>query len=122
MTGNSRFLAEHVVAHAGATRMIAAAAALAAGMSAGAAAAETVITQKDKAFSASQIRLGHGEALAIRNDDSRTHNIQVNHPRLVYNSGAQEPGETVRIAFPEPGQYLVFCGIHPKMKLRVDAE
>ena len=34
--------------------------------------------------------------------------------------GAQEPGETVEIAFPTSGSFLVFCGIHPKMELYVD--
>jgi cytochrome c peroxidase len=34
--------------------------------------------------------------------------------------GAQEPGETVEIAFPATGSFLVFCGIHPKMELYVD--
>jgi cytochrome c peroxidase len=32
------------------------------------------------------------------------------------------PGETVEIAFPEPGSFLVFCGIHPKMELTVDVD
>ena len=40
--------------------------------------------------------------------------------KLDFDSGAQEPGETVQIAFPQAGSYLVFCGIHPKMELTVD--
>ncbi|HEX6978138.1 MAG TPA: cupredoxin domain-containing protein [Alphaproteobacteria bacterium] len=85
-------------------------------------AAGTVVTQKDKAFSVARVRLHVGEALVIRNDDTRAHNIQVNHPALVYNSGLQEPGEDVRLTFPAAGEYLVFCGIHPKMKLRARVE
>jgi cytochrome c peroxidase len=37
-----------------------------------------------------------------------------------FDSGAQEPGETVQIAFPRTSRFLVFCGIHPKMELYVD--
>ena len=32
----------------------------------------------------------------------------------------RSPGETVEIAFPAAGSFLVFCGIHPKMELYVD--
>jgi cytochrome c peroxidase len=93
---------------------------LAAGIAAGAAwAAQAVVTQRDKAFSAQRVELRAGDALLIHNEDTRAHNIQVNHPQLTYNSGLQEPGEDARVAFDRPGDYLVFCGIHPKMKLRV---
>lgn len=92
----------------------------AAGIAAGAAwAAQTTVTQKDRAFSAQRVELHAGDALFIRNDDTRAHNIQINHPQLTYNSGLQEPGEDARVVFAEVGDYLVFCGIHPKMKLRV---
>ena len=57
----------------------------------------------------------------IHNEDRTTHNIQVFDPRLEFNSGAQEPGQTVELKFPS-GAFTVFCGIHPKMKLRVQAE
>jgi cytochrome c peroxidase len=40
--------------------------------------------------------------------------------KLDFDSGAQEPGETVEMTFPKPGSYLVFCGIHPRMELKVD--
>lgn len=85
-------------------------------------ASDAIVTQRDKRFSAERIRLSPDDSLVIRNDDTRTHNIQVTHPRLTYNSGAQEPGEDVRIAFPAPDRYLVYCGIHPKMKLWVTVE
>jgi cytochrome c peroxidase len=50
----------------------------------------------------------------------RTHNIRVLDPKLDLDSGTQEPGETVQIAFPQAGNYLVFCGIHLKIELAVD--
>ena len=46
--------------------------------------------------------------------------IRIFNPALDFDSGAQEPGETVQIAFPRSGSFLVFCGIHPKMELYVD--
>ena len=95
--------------------------ALAVGLAAGAAwAAEIAVTQKDRAFSVTQITLRAGDVLVMHNDDTRAHNIQVNHPKFTFNSGLQEPGEDARVRFAEPDRYLVFCGIHPKMKLRVE--
>lgn len=95
--------------------------ALALGVAAGAAwAAEAEVSQKDRAFSMKEVALRPGDTLVMHNDDTRAHNIQVNHPQLVFNSGLQEPGEDARVRFRDPERYLVFCGIHPKMKLWVD--
>ena len=77
------------------------------------------ITQKDKAFHPDEISIHAGETLLLHNDDSRTHNIRVFHPKLDFNSGSQEPGEDVRITFDEPGTYYVTCGIHTQMELKV---
>lgn len=41
-------------------------------------------------------------------------------PGFDFDSGAQEPGETVELEFPDTGSFLVYCGIHPKMELVVD--
>jgi cytochrome c peroxidase len=78
------------------------------------------VSQDDKAFSPTHIALSRGARLWIVNNDTRTHNVRIFDPALDFDSGAQEPGETVEIAFPAAGSFLVFCGIHPKMELYVD--
>lgn len=80
----------------------------------------TSISQHDKVFTPTHVRVRRGERLWFLNNDTRTHNIRVFDEKLDFDSGAQEPGETVEIAFPKTGSYLVFCGIHPKMELTVD--
>jgi cytochrome c peroxidase len=80
----------------------------------------TSISQLDRTFTPAHVRLRRGERLWFLNNDTRTHNIRVFDAKLDFDSGAQEPGETVEIAFPKNGSYLVFCGIHPKMELTVD--
>jgi len=80
----------------------------------------TSISQLDRHFTPPHVRIGRGERLWFLNNDTRTHNIRVFDDKLDFDSGAQEPGETIEIAFPETGSYLVFCGIHPKMELNVD--
>jgi len=79
----------------------------------------STVTQDDKHFSPTSIALRRGEHLWILNNDTRTHNVRVFDPKLDFDSGAQEPGETVEIAFPRAGSYLVYCGIHPTMELHV---
>lgn len=80
------------------------------------------IVQKDKRFSHRHVHVKAGEVLTIQNQDTRAHNIRVFEENMDFNSGYQEPGEHVSLPFTEPGTYHVFCGIHPKMKLRVDVE
>jgi cytochrome c peroxidase len=80
----------------------------------------STVSQDDKAFHPTHIALPRSGRLWIVNNDSRTHNVRIYDPALDFDSGAQEPGETVEIAFPATGSFLVFCGIHPKMELYVD--
>jgi cytochrome c peroxidase len=80
----------------------------------------STVSQDDKAFHPTHIALARGGRLWIVNNDTRTHNVRIFDPALDFDSGAQEPGETVEIAFPATGSFLVFCGIHPKMELYVD--
>jgi cytochrome c peroxidase len=87
---------------------------------AGPAAATLVVTQKNRAFEPAHIKLAAGATLRVVNDDTRTHNVRVFDPKLDFNSGTQEPGQSAAIRFAEPGTYRVVCAIHPTMKLVVE--
>ncbi len=80
----------------------------------------STVSQDNKAFHPTHIALPLGGRLWIVNNDTRTHNVRVFDPAFDFDSGAQEPGETVEMTFPAAGRFLVFCGIHPKMELYVD--
>jgi cytochrome c peroxidase len=82
----------------------------------------TVVSQANKLFSPHYIRVRAGQPLTVLNDDTRTHNVRIYDPRFDYNSGAQEPHETVTIRFPARGTFEAFCGIHPSMRLTVVVE
>jgi cytochrome c peroxidase len=86
----------------------------------GAAVPVSTVSQDEKQFHPEHIALKRGERLWIVNNDTRTHNVRIFDPKRDFDSGAQEPGETVQITFPKSGSFLVFCGIHPKMELYVD--
>jgi cytochrome c peroxidase len=82
----------------------------------------STVSQHDKTFAPGRIVLRIGERLWILNNDTRTHNVRIFDQAFDFDSGAQEPGETVEITFPRAGSFLISCGIHPKMELYVDIE
>ncbi len=82
----------------------------------------TIVSQADKLFHPARIALEAGQTLTVLNDDTRTHNVRIYDPRLDYNSGAQEPKETITIPFPLRGTFEAFCGIHPTMRLTVEVK
>jgi cytochrome c peroxidase len=81
--------------------------------------AATEVRQRDRQFQPRAVALKKGQALTVVNDDTRTHNIRIDDPRMPAVSEAQEPGDRVVLGFPEDGQYHVTCGIHPEMRLDV---
>jgi cytochrome c peroxidase len=82
----------------------------------------SVVSQRSKTFTPAHVRLKAGQSLTVLNDDTRTHNVRIYHPRLDFNSGAQEPKQSVTIPFPETGTFEAFCGIHPSMRLTVEVQ
>ena len=82
-------------------------------------AAQKSISQKDKAFSDTEVSIKVGDEIVFVNDDSITHNILSNSAGNTFNLGSQAPGVTVSYAFKNAGEVDVGCGIHPRMKLKV---
>jgi cytochrome c peroxidase len=82
----------------------------------------TLVSQANKHFAPDHIRLRAGQTLTVLNDDTRTHNVRIFSPKLDFNSGAQEPRESITIRFPAGGTFEAFCGIHPSMRLRVEVQ
>ena len=80
----------------------------------------TLIGQKEKRFSPERVRIDAGQTITVTNNDDQPHNVRIDHPRLTFHSGLQDPGEDVSLAFAEPGSYQVYCGIHPNMRLHID--
>ena len=76
------------------------------------------ISQKGKIFSPDEMYNAVGETVMINNDDSIPHHLQVTAPDgVVKNMGLQMPGDRAEIPVEKAGDYMVRCGIHPKMKL-----
>lgn len=77
------------------------------------------IRQNGRRFTPQAVSVKQGESLTFVNDDTRTHNIRVDDPRMPAFSEAQEPGDSVVLGFPLTGEFQVTCGIHPDMRLDV---
>ena len=82
--------------------------------------ASIIISQKGKQFQPGMISLHPGERIVVVNDDANfIHHAYVDAPDLTFDSGDQEPAARTAITFPKKGDFMVLCGIHPKMKLVV---
>lgn len=81
------------------------------------------ISQKNQEFRPGSVDIKRGDALEIVNDDDDLlHHAYVDSDKFKFDSGDQEPGQTVEIVFPVTGTFTVLCGIHPRMKLKVHVE
>ena len=89
------------------------------GLSAGALAANQVITQQGRVFSSESVSIKKGASLTFLNDDSVPHNILSASKGNEFNLGSQGPGMSTDVTFKEAGDVQVICAIHPRMKMMV---
>jgi plastocyanin len=78
------------------------------------------ISQKGREFRPGTVNVKRGDSVQIVNDDADLrHHAYIDADNFKYDSGDQEPGSKIAIAFPVTGDFEVLCAIHPKMKLEV---
>ena len=79
-----------------------------------------IVTQSNRRFQPSEVEVARGGVVRFVNDDgSLLHHVYTTSPGFDFDSGEQEPGKVVEERFNVPGTYVVMCGIHPKMHLKV---
>ncbi|MCJ2124471.1 methylamine utilization protein [Methylobacterium sp. J-077] len=82
--------------------------------------ADHLISQKGKQFGPRDVALHTGEHVTIVNDDGNfVHHAYIEDDEFAFDSGDIEPGARAVITFPKEGDFIVLCGVHPKMKLAV---
>jgi plastocyanin len=78
------------------------------------------VTQKGQQFNPRVLSLQRGDVIEIINDDGELiHHAYIDSKSFSFDSGDQEPGSKTDIVFSVPGDFVVLCGIHPKMRLDV---
>lgn len=85
------------------------------------AAAGVTVDQAGLQFSAASATVKRGQTVTFNNDDRTVHNITVSGPGMNFNGGLQKPGDKIDVLFTKTGSFQVTCGIHPKMKMTVQA-
>ena len=81
---------------------------------------DTDILQIKQTFEPGSASVVAGQTLNFVNSDDVNHNLQLVAPGgLRTDFGVEKPGETTKITFAAPGEYAVVCGIHPRMKMKV---
>jgi plastocyanin len=88
----------------------------------GATAPPIVVSQKNKTFSRSEIRLRVGDSVTFTNNDDVSHNVFSSSDGLKFNLKRQQPGSSLSVAFRTRGTAEVRCAFHPAMKLVVVVE
>jgi plastocyanin len=98
--------------------------ALAAGLllCAAASAEEHHVSQKNKTFAPTELKVHVGDRVVFYNDDGITHNVFSQTEGAEFNVKLQEPGSASPVLMEKPGVVDVRCAIHPGMKLRVVVE
>ena len=81
------------------------------------------VNQTYQTFSPSNLKIHVGDSVTFRNGDTVTRNITVKPDEGDANDlGRQKPGGAVSYKFGTKGTYRIVCSIHPRMKMRVNAE
>ena len=89
------------------------------GESAGQGEGTVTVSQRGRAFDPEETTFTEGGTLTIVNDDQFLHHAYVESDALSFDSGSQPIGSRTDIVFDQPGEYVVRCDIHPKMRLKV---
>jgi plastocyanin len=87
-----------------------------------AAAAEIVVSQRDKAFDPGTVTAAVGDTIVFTNDDKVAHNVMVPKGPNKMNLGSIKPGAQSQAVLQEAGEVEVRCAIHPKMKLTITVQ
>jgi len=83
-------------------------------------AAEFEVSQKDKQFSISTLKIKVGDTIKFKNEDPFPHNINSLSEIQTFHLGSHGQGAVKSVVFQKPGIVDVECAIHPSIKLTVE--
>ncbi|MFV3077232.1 plastocyanin/azurin family copper-binding protein [Niveispirillum fermenti] len=88
----------------------------------GGAQAPMVIAQRDIAFAPRSVTIKVGDQVIFRNEDPFGHNVYSPSMNGVFDIGLQDPDTETPVTFTAPGEFIIQCRIHPKMRAKVLVE
>lgn len=77
-----------------------------------------IVLEKGKHYAPTDLFLHRGDTITFVNgDDNAVHHAFIEADRFAFDAGDQEPGKQATLTLKEAGDFVIQCGIHPKMKL-----
>ncbi|MCJ2118589.1 hypothetical protein MKK65_18810 [Methylobacterium sp. J-001] len=82
-----------------------------------------IVLQKGQHYDPTDLFLRKGDTITLVNgDDSAVHHAFIEADRFAFDAGDQEPGKQTTLTLKQPGDFVIECGIHPKMKLTLHVQ
>ena len=96
---------------------------LMAGISSATFASDIVVAETGEHFDREAMTVEAGDVVDFVNRDDVTHDITiVDTDGNKTDKGLQKPGQDVKVAFTQRGEYRVYCAISPKLKMTVTVQ
>ncbi|MCJ2016419.1 hypothetical protein MKK84_03070 [Methylobacterium sp. E-065] len=82
-----------------------------------------IVLEKGKHYAPTDLFLHRGDTITLVNgDDNAVHHAFIEADRFAFDAGDQEPGKQATLTLKEAGDFIIQCGIHPKMKLTLHVQ
>jgi plastocyanin len=82
-----------------------------------------IVIQKARQFGFQAVTLRAGGSIVLSNEEATAvHHAYIEADGIRRDFGDQAPGTRTTMLFPQRGDFLVLCGVHPKMKLSVHVD
>lgn len=83
-------------------------------------AAEYEVAQRNKAFTAKELKIKKGDTVSFPNQDPFFHNVFSLSSTKSFDLGSYPKGQTKTIVFDKAGKVDIECAIHPNMRMTID--
>lgn len=82
-----------------------------------------IVLQKGRHYDPTDVFLRRGDTIILVNgDETAVHHAFIEADRFAFDAGDQEPGKQSILILKDPGDFVIQCGIHPKMKLTLHVQ
>ncbi len=81
-----------------------------------------LVEQTHRQFQPGTLEIKRGSVVRFTNADPFPHEMYINAPDFVVETGIQDPGTTQNVSFSVSGTFTAHCAIHPLMSLKIDVK
>lgn len=82
-----------------------------------------IVLEKGRHYEPADLFLHRGDTITLINGDGNAvHHAFIEADQFAFDAGDQEPGKQVTLTLRKPGDFIIQCGIHPKMKLTLHVQ